>query len=253
MSIKTHMVTRSVLVGLPAVGLMLCMLSGCGPDPKDLRVQAIDQYRGQQYIESMATLRQLLELDRADAQANYYMGLNYQTMAARKFQQGDVTSACRELDTAVLYYKAAIKSWPNYMAAIDASNEAYKARGRYEQALTVVKNATETNRGISEHFIVLGNEYRDRGDYDNAVRSYKTALSIDPNSAVAYAQMGTLYMRVGDRALAADSLKRAYELNPRMTGVADQLARLGQSSDMHTVSGEAMASPQPPAVGQPAQ
>jgi len=247
-----HTWNRSVIFAVLVMALAGSALVGCGPDKKELRAQAIDQYRGQQYIESMATLRQVLEMDRADAEANYYMGLNYQTMAARKFRDGDVTAACRELDTSVLYFKDAIKSWPNYMAAINAENEALEARGRYEQALAVAKTATEVNRGISEHFIVLGNEYRDRGDYDNAVRSYKTALSIDPNSAVAYAEMGTLYLRIGDRALAKDSLKRSYELNPRQTGVADQLAQLGAGTDARTASDE-MASPPAPAVPPPAQ
>jgi len=242
---------RSVMFAVLG-GLAGSVLMGCAPDKKDLRAQAIDQFRGQQYVESMATLRQVLEMDRADAEANYYMGLNYQTMAARKFREGNTIAACRELDTAVLYYKQAVKSWPNYMAAIDAQNESLEARGRYEQALAVAKQATEVNRGVSEHFIVLGNEYRERGDYDNAMRSYKTALSIDPNSAVAYAEIGTLYMRVGGRALAVDSLKKSYELNPRQTGVADQLAQLGAGTDARIASDE-IASPAPPAVEQPPQ
>lgn len=250
---KMLMVRRSAMLALPVCGLMLSASVGCAPDKKDLQARAVDEYRSQRHIESMATLRQILEMDRADAEANYYMGLNYQTMAARKFRQGDVTSACRELDTAVLYFKQAIKSWPNYMAAINSANEAYEARGRYEQALAVARNATDVNRGIAEHFIVLGNEYRERGDYDNAIRSYKTALSIEPNSAVAYAEMGTLYMRIGDRALASDCLRKSYELNPRQTGVADQLARLNGGSDVQTASGEAVAAPQPPTIESPAQ
>ncbi|HSW45514.1 MAG TPA: tetratricopeptide repeat protein [Phycisphaerae bacterium] len=241
---------RRAAFGALVLGLLLGGLSGCSQDKKDLKVQAVEQFRGQQYVESMATLRQVFEMDRSDAEANYYMGLNHQAMAARRFRDGNVVAACRELDTAVLYFRAAVKSWPNYMAAINAQNESLEARGRYEQALAVARNATEVNRGVSEHFIVLGNEYRERGDYDNALKGYKTALSIDPNSAVAYAEMGTLYARVGDRALAIDSLKRSYELNPRQTGVADQIARLGATTDARIASDE-VASPPPPAVEQP--
>ena len=146
----------------------------------------------------MATLRQVLEMDRADAEANYYMGLNYRTMAARKFRQGDVTSACRELDTSVLYFSQAVKSWPNYMVAVDAYNEAFESRGKYEKALAVTERVATNNRGIAEHYVVLGNEYRERGDYDNALRSYKMALATSPSSAQAYSAMGRLYERIKD-------------------------------------------------------
>jgi len=211
-------------------------LIGCAPDADELRVQAIERFRGQQYIESMATLREVLEFDRSDAQANYYMGLNYRAMAARKFREGDIPSAGRELDTASLYFTQAVKSWPNYMVAVDAQNEALEARGKYDDALAVTERVAANNRGISEHFVVLGNEYRERGDYDNALRCYKLALSTSPDSARAYSAMGQLYLRVGDRALATDALQRAYELDAREPGVADRLARLDTHYDTYPAS-----------------
>ena len=196
---------------------------------------AIDHYRNRQYIESMATLREVLEKDRSDAQANYYMGLNYRAMAERKFRRGDVTAACRELDIAALYFTQAIKSWPNYIAAVEAKNEALEARGRYDQALTVVQRTAEINRGVAEHFIILGNEYLERGDYDNALRSYQIALATDPQSAEAHAALAKLYERTGDRALAMDAYRRATELNPANQDAATRLQMLENGPQARTV------------------
>jgi tetratricopeptide (TPR) repeat protein len=177
---------RPAVVGcLFTVGLSL--LAGCTPNVKDMRAEGIEQFRCKQNIESMATFRHILELSPNDAQSNYYMGLNYRSSAERKFREGDVTAARRELDTSIIYFTQAIKSWPNYMAAVSAKDDALKARGKYDEALTVAERVADNNRGEAEHFVYLGNEYRDRADYDNALRAYKLALSTDPNCSQAYA------------------------------------------------------------------
>ena len=96
---------------------------GCAEDLTDLRTEGIDQYRNRQHIESMATMREILELQPSDPEANYYMGLNYRAMASRKFRENDLQAAYRELDTSITYFTQAVKSWPNYMAAISSCCE----------------------------------------------------------------------------------------------------------------------------------
>lgn len=213
------------------------LLAGCAQDVNDLRRAGIDQYRGRQYIESMATMRHVLELESDDAEANYYMGLSYRALAGRNFRDGDVPAALRKLDLADMYFDHAIKNWPNYLAAVEAQNITLEERGKFEQALTVASRVASNNRGeAAEHFVYLGNEYFERGDYDNALRRYKIALAHDPNASEAYAAMGRLYTQLGDNALARDSLRRAYELDPGNTAVADALERLGTDRDTYPAS-----------------
>jgi tetratricopeptide (TPR) repeat protein len=215
MEFRMHF-SNTLKVTVAAVALACCTFAtGCTPDVKEIRAEGIEQFRGKQYIESMATMRHVLSLSPNDAQANYYMGLNYRAMAARKFRDGDVTAARRELDTAIIYFTQAVKSWPNYMAAVASENEALEARGKYDQALGVAERVASNNRGIAEHYVYLADEYRIHGDYDSALKAYKTALASDPNNSKAYAGMGKLYMQVGNQALAADSFQRANEINPR--------------------------------------
>jgi len=194
--------------------------AGCTQDVNSLRIEGIQKFRNRQHIESMAMLSHVLELAPDDAQANYYMGLNYRTLAARKLRENDVTSAYRELDTAIVYFTQAIKSWPNYMEAVASKNEALEARGKYGEALALAEHVAENNRGgATDHFIYLGDEYRERGDYDGAMRAYKTALATDPDSSRAYAAMGKLYQLIGDSALAEDAYRRAWELDPAEPGL----------------------------------
>lgn len=220
--------TRSI-VSLLAISLFgLALSSGCSQDINDIRAEGIQQYRNHQYVESMATLRYGLSMKAADPQCNYYMGLNYRALAAGKFREGDIPGAQRDLDTAILYFSEAIKSWPNWLAAVEAKTEAFEARGKYGQAMDTVDAVAYNNRGAAaEHYIHAGDTYRDMGDYDSALKRYQMALASDPNNARAYASMGKLYSIVGDRSKALDAYAKAHRLNPADNEVNDQLARLG--------------------------
>jgi tetratricopeptide (TPR) repeat protein len=212
-------------MGTVSVGLMVA--AGCTPDVKDIREAGIQQYQQQRYLDSMATFRYALELAPNDALSNYYMGLNYRLIAARKFKEGDVSGANKELDTAIIYFTQAVTSVPNFVEAIAAKNEALEARGKYAEALNLAEKLAQRIPGDQVmHFIYLGNQYRDQGDYDNALRAYKIALTKNPDSASAYAGLGRLYQIVGDKAKAIEAYSRAYELNRNEPGVAAALELL---------------------------
>lgn len=209
-------------------GVLLAIMAGCAPDKDDLRELGVSRYRNKQTTESMAYLRQVLEIDKSDAEANYYMGLNYRSIAARKFLDGDIPAAQKACDTAIMYFTQAIRTWPNYMVAVASQNEALEARGKFDKALETAAQVASNTRGSSaDHYVFLADEYRERGDYDNALRNYKIALSMDANSAKAYAGLGRLYVLTGDRSMAADSYRRAHEIRPTEPGVAEALTQLG--------------------------
>lgn len=238
--------SRTLFAGA-LVGALLALSTGCEmrPDKEDTLQTAIQRYRAKQTVESMADLREVLEQDRNHSVANYYMGLNYRAIATRKFQAGDVAAARKAIDSALVYYNQAIKSWPNYMNAIAAKNEALESRGKYDDALAFASKSAEINRGSSaDHYVYLGEEYRQRGDYDNALRNYQIAISSEPNSARAYAGLGKLYFMLGDKQRAADALQHAYELNAAEPEVADLLAQLTGEPIME----EEFASPPPAGV-----
>lgn len=233
--LRNQLSVHSIALAVLSAGGVLALV-GCTPDVKDMRAEGIDQYRCKQHVESMATFRHVLELSPNDAQSNYYMGLNYRASAERKYRDGDVTAARRELDTAIIYFTQAVKSWPNYMAAVTAKTEALELRGKYDEALNVAEYVASNNRGAADHYVYLGNEYRDRGDFDNALRAYKLALSTNPNCSKAYAGMGKLYLRIGDRALASDSFRRAHEINPGEPVLSDEPLPVDETRTVgHTV------------------
>lgn len=224
MQVRPYIPTLNQLFCGLVLALVSAVASGCAEDVKDLRTEGVEQFRSRQYIESMATLRYALRKNPNDAEANYYMGMNYRALAERRFKDGDLPAAKRTLDNAIVYFTQAVKTWPNYLAAIQAKNEALESRGKFEAALALAESQADHNRGIADHFVYLGDEYRERADYDNALRAYKTALATDPNNARAYAGLAKMYAQAGNRELALDSARRAQELNPAEAPPADAIA-----------------------------
>jgi tetratricopeptide (TPR) repeat protein len=229
--------------------LVSTAVSGCAENVEDIRTEGVEQFRSRQYTESMATMRYALRKNPNDAEANYYMGLNYRALAERRFNAGDLPAAKRTLDNAITYFTQAVKTWPNYLAAIQAKNEALESRGKYDAALTLAESQADHNRGIADHFVYLGDEYRERADYDNALRAYNTALATDPENARAYAGLAKMYAQAGNRELALDSARRAQELNPAEAAPAEAIVE-SESVSEDEVAGPA---PQPIAPQEPTQ
>jgi tetratricopeptide (TPR) repeat protein len=218
-------VQLTIITAIAAVVL----LTGCstGPDISEVRQEGITHFDRGEYIESMATLRYALEYAPGDPMANYYMGLNYRVIAARKLQKNQLSAAYRELDNAIRYFTLAIKGRPNFMEAIASKNEALEARGKYREALELAERVADNIPvNVSRHFVYLGNEYLERGDYDNALRAYKIALDHNPRSALAYAAMGRLYQQIGDTASAREHYNKALRLDPNQRGVKQALESL---------------------------
>lgn len=248
MTSTTSLTHRLATLVCLLTGAAIVLLAGCTPDVSEIREVGIEQYRNKQYYESMATMRHTLDLSPSDPQANYYMGLNYRVMAERRFLEGDAIGARKRADRSIYYFTQAIESWPNYMAAVAAKNEALEARGKFDKALDVAATVAENNRGIADHYVYLADEYRQRGDYDNALRNYRVAISINPEMFRAYAGMGKLYRTVGDTTLAMESFTRAAELAPHNAEIADQIEELNaQSAYRHAE----YASPLPPPAPAP--
>lgn len=180
----------TVVVGLS----LLAATTGCTPDVTDIRNVGIKQYQAGLQIESMATFRRALELAPNDAVSNYYMGLHYKSRADRKFSEGDLTGAYKQLDTAIMYFNQSTTSIPNFIEAIKEKKDALARRGKYEQAVNMAERVAQRIPGDKvTQYIILGNLYRDAGDADNALRAYKQALDMDPTSTQARVEVERLY------------------------------------------------------------
>lgn len=89
-------------------------------------------------------------------------------------------------------------------------------RGELDQAITLLRRATELAPNGARAYHNLGSAYRDRGDAPAALDAYRKAAQLEPNFAEAHYGVGLMLMGERRYQEALASLRRASELNPRL-------------------------------------
>jgi predicted O-linked N-acetylglucosamine transferase (SPINDLY family) len=112
-------------------------------------------------------------------------------------------------------------------------------RGQLDQAIALLRRATELAPHGAGAYHNLASAYRDRGDIQAALAAYRDAARLDPNFADAHYGVGLMLMAERRYEEALASLRRAIELNPRLAearfqagnahmGLGDWQAALGE-------------------------
>ena len=96
--------------------------------------------------------------------------------------------------------------------------------GKSEDALLLLKQATEIEQGLTDAWCNLGNVQRDLKHFDEACQSYERALSLEPGLAEAWVGLGNLHQQTGAAADAETAYRKALKLQP---GSAEACYNLG--------------------------
>lgn len=89
-------------------------------------------------------------------------------------------------------------------------------RGQLDQAIVLLRRATELAPHGAGAYHNLASAYRDRGDIQAALAAYRDAARLDPNFADAHYGVGLMLMAERRYEEALVSLRRAIELDPRL-------------------------------------
>ncbi|MGB8217155.1 MAG: tetratricopeptide repeat protein [Candidatus Methanoperedens sp.] len=93
---------------------------------------------------------------------------------------------------------------------------AYDRIGKYEEAITELKEALRLNPDYIEVHNNLGVTYDRMGKPDEAVNELKVALNLNPNYAEAHCNLGNIYTSAGRYEEAAGELEEALKINPEL-------------------------------------
>ena len=108
------------------------------------------------------------------------------------------------------------------VAAPDSADECFRLgtdlaqRGQLDQAIALLRRATELAPRGAGAYHNLASAYRDRGDIQAALAAYRDAARLDPNFTDAHYGVGLMLMAERRYEEALASLRRAIELNPRL-------------------------------------
>lgn len=100
---------------------------------------------------------------------------------------------------------------------------AYLGLGKYEEAIDILRKATETDpKSAAAHFN-LGLAHYIAGQHAEAAESYKRALELRPGLAAAHFNLALAYIRMKDRTAALEQYNALKPINPAM---AEQLYKM---------------------------
>ncbi len=97
-----------------------------------------------------------------------------------------------------------VQAAPRSYWAHQRLGDAYKSRGRYEEAVREYKVVQALTPGHAAEFIAIGDSYRRLGQHDEAANEFSRALEVSPNSVAARLGLAQTYV-------AMDRLDRARE------------------------------------------
>jgi len=170
--------------------------------------------------------------------------------AIQYFQQGDIDSSERELNSLVKFekniplawfllatihlqkehfnksvteYKNSINLQPTYPDAYNNLGVAYEALSKLEKAEKAYKKAIEQNPGYASALFNLGNIKQKADDYSNAIELYKRALVQDPHYVKALNNLALIYQSQQHYNDAINYYEQAIHISPRDSDVCNNL------------------------------
>ncbi|MBE7706457.1 MAG: tetratricopeptide repeat protein [Cyanobacteria bacterium SIG30] len=118
------------------------------------------------------------------------------------------------LEGAIEIYSELINKLPGYPIFYCLLGNAYKAIGKYDEAIVEFKMARWIDSLCFEAYTKLAQTYEEMGDYENAISTYQKFIKIHPNSAILHSNIANLYFMKGDTATAISHYQSAISLNP---------------------------------------
>jgi len=132
-----------------------------------------------------------------------------------------------EYEEAIKIYTDLINKMPGYPGFYCALGNAYRAVGKFDEAIVEFKMAKWLDSLCLEAYNCLAQTYEDMGDYDNAILTYQNFIKIHPNSAVLHSNIANLYFMKGDTQSAVAHYQSAISLNPNKKFTASVCEILG--------------------------
>jgi tetratricopeptide (TPR) repeat protein len=114
-------------------------------------------------------------------------------------------------------YKAVPVDSENYINASAASAFIHAENKNFKKAVSILKNALETNPKDTVLLITLGNIYEEQQEYEEAVKIYKKGIDSAPEDDRLWSffyRLGVVYDKQGNKEQSIEMMKNALSLKP---------------------------------------
>jgi len=118
-----------------------------------------------------------------------------------------------EIEQQIAKHKADTDANPRNITAWEDLSDAYKAAGRYEEAIHAMKTAIANNPKKPSYYYRLGLIYAAVRRDAEAALAFEKVLEFNPSHALAHASLGRYYRKSGNEELAQNHIKQALSTN----------------------------------------
>lgn len=212
------------------------------------RLLGIDQFQSGHPAEALNPLRQVVDVNPRDGEANFYLGLCYLALdrddEANKAFDRVAATAPANLDE--VYWL--IKGYSRLSSAMltrlfdlggENSYRMHEVRGEYfdlenvpEQATEEYEKAVQLRPDLPSLHYVLGNSYWKRSQLDKAVAEFRRTIELAPSHFMAHYKLGMVLLEQNDPSNALKEFQSALAEQPGLVdgywGVGKALYQQGQ-------------------------
>jgi tetratricopeptide (TPR) repeat protein len=186
------------------------------------------QFTLQQYNRAAETLAKLLETDKGNVEANYWLARTYQALGAECYDRledsfsgswrahqlrAEGYSVREAANDAIQEYLLAIQMRPDEAELHEALGEVYLTKKSYDEAQAELEKSLSLEPSRARTLCLLGRLYMGRRETEKAVPYLVKALRYQPDMPEAYSLLGTAYVRLGQYADAVPELEKAVPLD----------------------------------------
>ena len=178
----------------------------------------------QQYAPAAQTLASLLENDKGNVEASYWLARTYQALGGDcydRLEEGfpqswrarqlraEASSAREASSDAIQEYQAALRLKPDEAELHEALGEQFLIKKSYDQARAELEKSLQLDSSRARTLCLLGRLYVGTHETEKAVPYLQRALRYQPDMAEASDLLGTAYVRLGQNAQAIPELEKA--------------------------------------------
>jgi tetratricopeptide (TPR) repeat protein len=151
---------------------------------------------------SVAPSMDTVTLSDAEAETSEYSQVEYPLMELSDSERNSL-----EMDVAK--YRHAAQNNPRNYSIWEMLGDAYKALGKYKDAILAFQTAISINSTKPSFYYRLGLIYGIEGREEEAVSAFQRVLELDPNYAQAHASLASYYLKKGLDELAQTHIDKA--------------------------------------------
>jgi tetratricopeptide (TPR) repeat protein len=128
------------------------------------------------------------------------------------------------LAQAAAYQHLALRE-PNSIEAHIGLSNCYRAMGKHEAAVEVLRRLTEACPDYTFGYVCLAQNYSDLKHYAAAIWALKKAITLEPNMATLHLNLGKTYLSIGDYDTAMPCFLKAIDADKRNAHAHFELAK----------------------------